>query len=219
MLFSNPLLPDLIVDDLTKTRFDQHAIETIKNDMFGQMEHNVTYPAVVISANEDLKSVSQEIIRRTIICHVSAGLTNTEMMKSNMVKKVQRQIGTAFYREYLRLMMDIIPDMLEELKDDENLVTPDILYKSSEIICDIISQHYDRNIPEYIRKVDIDSYFGEKKTGSNAIQTIKTAWKTNREVFEVKKREGKLIYKAGQTYEAERIIKELPETLLAERSV
>ena len=73
----------IIVDDLTNDRFKQHAIETIKNDHFGIAEHLVNYPAVVISANEDVKAVAPEVIRRTVICRAQAGLTNTEVMSSN----------------------------------------------------------------------------------------------------------------------------------------
>lgn len=69
----------IIVDDLTQTRFSQHAVETIKNDAFGFSDRNLYYPAVVISANEDVKAVAPEIIRRTVICRVQAGLTNTEV--------------------------------------------------------------------------------------------------------------------------------------------
>ena len=96
----------IIVDDLTQTRFSQHAVETIKWDDFGVDAHNVNYPAVVISANEDVKAIAQEVTRRTIICRVQAGLTNTEVMKSNVVRTVQQKMGTAFYREYLRRMLE-----------------------------------------------------------------------------------------------------------------
>ncbi len=95
----------IIVDDLTQVRFNQHAIETIKNDDFGVAENILTYPAVVISANEDVKAVSPEVIRRTVLCHVQAGLKNTELMKNSVVRKVQKNIGTALYREYLRRML------------------------------------------------------------------------------------------------------------------
>lgn len=90
----------IIVDDLTQTRFNQHAVEMIKNDQFGVAESLIHYPAVVISANEDVRAVAQEIIRRTVLCHVQAGLKNTEIMKTSMVRRVQKNIGTAFYREY-----------------------------------------------------------------------------------------------------------------------
>ena len=117
----------IIVDDMVNTRFNQHAIETIKTDDFGVEEHLVHYSAVVISANEDVKAVSPEVIRRTVICRVEAGLTNTEVMQSNVVRTVQKEIGTAFYREYLHRMLEVIPELTEAMKSEEAESAPDIL--------------------------------------------------------------------------------------------
>ena len=206
----------IIVDDLTNTRFNQHAIETIKNDDFGVREHLTFYPAVVISANEDVKAVSQEVIRRTVICRVEAGLTNTEVMKSNVVRTVQQRIGTAFYREYISRMLKEIPSMLDELKDSD-ADAPDILKKSSEIIVSILQEHTS-DLPEYIRPLSLESYFSEKVTGNYARKTIRNAWRANRRAFTVDKRNGELRYNAGAPYEADRLMRELPETLEAHKS-
>ena len=111
----------IIVDDLTNTRFNQHAIETIKNDDFGVADKLLHYPAVVISANEDVKAVAPEVIRRTVICRVQAGLTNTEVMRSSVVRTVQKEVGTALYREYLRRMLGIVSELLEEMKSVVNI--------------------------------------------------------------------------------------------------
>ena len=208
----------IIVDDLTQTRFNQHAIETIKNDDFGVVEDNLAYPAVVISANEDVKAVSPEVIRRTVLCHVQAGLKNTELMKTSVVRKVQKNIGTAFYREYLKRMIAKMPELLDLLKDDEVEGAPDILGTSSRIIHEIISEHAHREIPDYIRRLTLDDYFSEKVTGSQAIKTIQNAWQVNRKAFEVNKKNGTLRYNAMQTWDAERILKELPEDLEAYKS-
>ena len=207
----------IIVDDLTQNRFNQHAIETIKNDDFGVSEHLIHYPAVVISANEDVKAVAPEVIRRTVICRVEAGLTNTEVMKSNIVRKVQQQIGTAFYREYLRRMLDVVPDMMEQLRQDGAESAPDILKCSSDIIVDIFSK-YAEEIPPYVRRLSLEDYFSEKVTGKYAIKTIQTAWRTNRNAFVVNARNNEIRYNAGTVYEADRLIKELPETLEARKS-
>ena len=203
----------IIVDDLTQQRFTQHAVETIKNDSFGVAEKNINYPAVIISANEDVKAVSPEIIRRTVICRVQAGLTNTEVMKSNVVRKVQKNIGTAFYREYLRRMLDHIPELIEELKDDDSPSAPDILNISSVVIKDLIDEYSDIT-PDYVRPLSLIDYFSEKVTGNHAIRTIRSAWKTSKESFRIDKKTNTLQYNAGQTYDADRIIKELPETLV-----
>ncbi len=203
----------IIVDDLTQQRFTQHAVETIKNDSFGVAEKNINYPAVIISANEDVKAVSPEIIRRTVICRVQAGLTNTEVMKSNVVRKVQKNIGTSFYREYLRRMLEKIPDLIEELKDDESPSAPDIMNVSSIVIKDLINE-YNNDAPDYVRELSLIDYFSEKVTGNHAIRTIKSAWKTSKESFRIDKKTNTLQYNAGQTYDADRLIKELPETLV-----
>ena len=208
----------IIVDDLTNTRFNQHAIETIKNDDFGIADHLVYYPAVVISANEDVKAVAPEVIRRTVVCRVQAGLTNTEVMRSNVVRTVQREIGTAFYREYLRRMLEVVPDLLEEIKCDENESAPDILAVSSAIIVSIIKDHTEEDLPAFVRELTLDDYFSERVTGSYAMKVICDAWKTSQTSFEISERTNELRYNAGATWEADRILKELPETLEAHKS-
>ena len=207
----------IIVDDLTNTRFNQHAIETIKNDDFGIAERLVHYPAVVISANEDVKAVAPEVIRRTVICRVQAGLTNTEVMRSSVVRTVQREIGTALYREYLRRMMEVVSRLLEEMKDDASESAPDILAESSRILVGLFAAQTP-TLPGYVRPLTLDDYFSEKVTGSYAIKTIRTAWETNRAAFDVSERFNRLQYDAGATWEADRILKELPETLEARKS-
>ena len=208
----------IIVDDLTNDRFKQHAIETIKNDDFGIAEHLVNYPAVVISANEDVKAVASEVIRRTVICRVQAGLTNTEVMSSNIVRTVQREIGTAFYREYLRRMLDLVPELLEQMKDDEQDSAPDILKTSSQVLMGIFEEYGPEKLPEYIRTLSLEDYFSEKVTGGYAIKIIRDAWKTSRDSFEIYPRANELCYNAGVNYEADRILKELPETLEVRKS-
>ena len=208
----------IIVDDLTNTRFNQHAIETIKNDDFGIADRLVHYPAVVISANEDVKAVAPEVIRRTVVCRVQAGLTNTEVMRSNVVRTVQREIGTAFYREYLRRMLEVVPDLLEEIKCDENESAPDILAVSSAIIVSIIKDHTEEDLPAFVRELTLDDYFSERVTGSYAMKVICDAWKTSQTSFEISERTNELRYNAGATWEADRILKELPETLEAHKS-
>lgn len=208
----------IIVDDLTQTRFNQHAIETIKNDAFGVSEHLLQYPAVVISANEDVKAVAPEVTRRTVICRVQAGLTNTEVMRSSVVRTVQREIGTAFYREYLRKMLEVVSDLLEEMKDDASESAPDILAASSQVLLGIFSACTENDLPSYMRPLTLEDYFSEKVTGRYARETIRNAWQISRSSFEISERVNELRYNAGVTWEADRILKELPETLEPHKS-
>lgn len=182
----------IIVDDLTQTRFNQHAIETIKNDSFGVSDHLLQYPAVVISANEDVKAVAPEVTRRTVICRVQAGLTNTEVMRSSVVRTVQREIGTAFYREYLRKMLEVVSDLLEEMKDDSSESAPDILAASSQVLLGIFSACTENDLPSYMRPLTLEDYFSEKVTGRYARETIRNAWQISRFSFEISERANEL---------------------------
>ena len=208
----------IIVDDLTQTRFNQHAIETIKNDSFGVSDHLLQYPAVVISANEDVKAVAPEVTRRTVICRVQAGLTNTEVMRSSVVRTVQREIGHAFYREYLRKMLEVVSDLLEEMKDDSSESAPDILAASSQVLLGIFSACTENDLPSYMRPLTLEDYFSEKVTGRYARETIRNAWQISRFSFEISERANELRYNAGAPWEANRILKELPETLEPHKS-
>ena len=208
----------IIVDDLTQARFTQHAIETIKNDDFGNLDQLQQYPAIVISANEDVKAVAPEVTRRTIICRVQAGLKNTELMTDNTVRRVQKRISTSFYREYLRRMLEVMPDIIDSLKDDEAEGAHDILATSSKVLLSIINEHTSVEIPGYVRKLTLENYFSEKVTGAHAMKVIREAWLTNRNAFVVRRKSNQLCYNTGQTYEADRLLKELPEDLHAHRS-
>ena len=208
----------ILVDDLTNARFNQHAIETIKNNDFGVADRLLHYPAVVISANEDVKAVAPEVIRRTIICRVQAGLTNTEVMRSKVVRTVQREIGTALYREYLRQMLAIVAELLEKMKSDDSECAPDILAESSRVLVELIQMYSEAPCPSYIRPLTLEDYFSEKVTGSYAIKTIRSAWDISQSSFEISKQKNELRYNTGATWEADRILKELPESLEAYKS-
>ena len=177
----------------------------------------MNYPAVVISANEDVKAVAPEVTRRTVICRVQAGLTNTEVMKSNIVRSVQQKIGTAFYRCYLREMLKVLPDLMEQLKDDDpESEAPDILKVSATILHNLFAEYLEE-VPQYIQALSLDNYFSERVTGRYTLQVIREAWQTNPKAFIVDKRTRTLQYDAGGNWDADRLMKELPETLCARR--
>jgi GTPase SAR1 family protein len=207
----------IIVDDLTQNRFNQHAVETIKNDDFGVAEGLTNYPAVVISANEDVKAVGSEITRRTVICRVQAGLKNSDLIKNNVVRRIQKQIGTAFYREYLRRMLANMPRYLNELQDETAAEAPDILYESSRLLIEILKETAG-GIPSFVRELSLEDYLGERITGEQVMKIIQDEWKYKKDNFEINKKEHKLRYNAKEVYEANRMIKELPEDLEPGRS-
>ena len=114
--------------------------------------------------------------------------------------------------------MEIIPDLQENMKDESSESAPDILAESSRILLEIFNEFAEGELPPYIRALTLEDYFSEKVTGSYAIKTIRNAWNTSRSSFEISEQNNEIRYNAGATWEADRILKELPETLEAHKS-
>ena len=107
--------------------------------------------------------------------------------------------------------------LLEEIKNDASESAPDLLAASSHVLLAMLSDCTD-TLPPYVRPLTLEDYFSEKVTGRYAMTTIRNAWKTSRTSFEISERANELRYNAGAPWEADRILKELPETLEAHKS-
>ncbi|MDR0643838.1 MAG: phospholipase D family protein [Treponema sp.] len=204
----------IVVDDISRDRFVNHIVETVKSDYFGADEQLINYPAIVISANEDVKVVEPELVKRMAVFRVNIGLDNNKARESaNAVLKAQKDIGMAFYCEYLRHMMPIVSDILDTLRyDDEIEFSPDILAMSSEVLTTIIRENTEET-PEFVRNLSFSDYFGSKIIADVAIKKIKDAWKRDRKAFLIDKKADELQYNAMDYHEAVRIVKELPAEL------
>ncbi|MHB9294939.1 hypothetical protein PilKf_00671 [Pillotina sp. SPG140] len=203
----------LIIDDLDKERFDRNAGGIIKTDYFGTDEPLINYPAVIISANEDIKALSPEYTRRSVVCRVEGGITTIEAAESSVVERVQKRIGTALYREYLGRMLDGMPDFFAQLESKDAVLYPDILATSSQILCTLITECGDGSQPHWVRDLTFKDYFSEKVIGAYARETIRTAWRIDKKSFKIDVAIGKLSYNAKENHEAKYLRKELPEYL------
>jgi len=203
----------VVFDDMVVSRFNNHAAEAIKNDSFGYNEGLINFPVVVISANEDVKVVTGDISRRTICCRVNIGLDTTEAMKSNSVRRIQRNIKTAFYRYYLGKILEGMDKFIEPMFDPKIDQSVDILEYSSKVLLDIFREFIPGDLPEYICELKIDDYFDEKVTSTYAKKTITNTWKFNKDQFEVDTKKNILKFKSEDLHEINRIRKELPDSL------
>jgi hypothetical protein len=206
----------IIVDDLTQTRFAQHATETIKNDEFGVVEDLNHYPAVVISANEDVKAVAPEIARRTVVCHVQAGLKNTELMKPTSSGGYSAISGRDV-SEYLRRMLEMMPELLNDMKSDDQDEAP--AYSKS-------IEHPLRPAPGACGSpfaflyptLDPGRLFRRQGNRRAGHQENPNRLVGQPESLDVNKKSGQLRYNAGESWEANYILKELPEDLEASKT-
>lgn len=203
----------IIYDDMVYSRFNNHAAEAIKDDTFGFDQGLSNYPIIVISANEDVKVVTGDISRRTVLCRVNIGLDTTELLKNNSVKRIQRNISTSMYRYYLGKVLDGFEVFTSPMYDPTEDNSVDILNYSSKILRQIFKEFSNKPLPEYIREIEINDYFDEKITSSYVTKTIETAWLHNKKQFVVDRKRNTLKYISDDNFEVARLKKELPSSL------
>ena len=208
----------IIYDDMVASQFNSHAGKVVKNDTYGLYEGLDNYPAVVISANEDVKVITQDLTRRIVTCRVTIGLDTTRAMKSNSIRRIQKNITTALFRHYLGLVLDRLDEFVMPMYDEHNDESVDAIKFSSQILVEIFSTYDEDELPQYIKELCIDDYFDEKVTSTYAIKAIQTAWKYNRDRFTINNKRNILRFTLNDHHEIKRICKELPDSLQAKVS-
>jgi hypothetical protein len=200
----------IVIDDVSQKRFGSHVVEIIKGDNFCVAERLSGCPAVVFSANEDVKAMKPEITKRAVVCWTRIELPHVEAKNISVGSRVRKNIGDAFYREYLRRMLKEMPRIMNEIKTEGGDSKLDVFAISSKIICEIIEGHMDEKPPFFVHELNFDDYFGDKVIGSQVIEKIRRAWSVNKKMFKIDKKNGELQYQAEDKYETERIFSELP---------
>lgn len=208
----------LFYDDVISKNFNEYGVKLIKHEDFGLDEYLDNYPCVVITGNEDIKAVEQYVSRRVALCHVTCGITNMQLIKNSIAKTIQKKIGTALYREYLRRMMERLPDAMEQLKDENHKEIVDLIAISSEVLNEILLENTSEILPDFMNHVSLENFFDEHQTSATAIQAIQECWKTSSEMFNVFRKKNILQIKYGNHWEALTMKKQLPPNLCPEVS-
>ena len=113
-----------------------------------------------------LPSISQDIAKRVLICRIDTKIDREVGVKnSRRVNESMRNIGTAFFSEYVGRMIPVVLEMAEMMKQSEDNLEyfPDILAESSKVIYQMIKELL---LKKYGRKA--------KEFGNNMHALIKT---------------------------------------------
>lgn len=209
----------VMIEDLAKQQYTNHYEQVIKNDYFGIMENLSHYPAVSITANK-IESLTQDATKRTV--YFRSEITTDKTTGARNAKRVNDTIGNAtnaLFGEYVRRMIPVVKAMEERMMNGERDYMPDILHESSKVILDIFSECYDASLPEYVRILSFEDYFGDIVVGRTAIDRLKTFWEKQRDGFTVNERDNTLIFTISEhsDYELGYIANELPSSLNAKK--
>ena len=206
------------IDDLAKTQYDAHFEKVIKDDNWGILERFLNYPSLVITTNK-LASLKPDISKRVVTCRIDSRIDKESGARnSKKINESLKQASNALFSEYSRRMFTVIEEMSSAMREGNEDYFPDIFDLSSKVLLDIFDEYSDEK-PEYIQQLSYSDYFGDLAIGKHAINQIKTAWRTEPKMFEVKKKENKLIYtypENGRLYELKYLQEELPPALEAQ---
>lgn len=208
----------ILFDDIQKKRYETNSEEIIKYadqlPELGLKEH----PIIIITSN-DIDSLKPEYQKRSISFHFDQKLESMQAISATKyINDLIKSMTNSFYREYLRRMIPKVNEMIHKIENEEyeNNCYPDIYQLSSQIILDIFDD-YDIVKPKYIKKLTFEKdYFGDNIKSEHALQIILDAWKNNKNLFIIDRKHNKLKYITEHSYEAKKIVNELPISLEAQ---
>lgn len=179
-------------------------IDEIDNRYIGYMEPTIKdvdscencfreHQPMVLFASNSVTDPKEIIRKRMVFLKLEGGLPSnidTEAFKGkgNALKK---RLGTGFYREYLRRMLDVVAEMTEYILYDESIPDdyyPDLMAVSSETILSIL-RDFGYDIPLYMRKLTWNNDYSVNATyiAEDAISEIRNMYKLHRNSFVIRR--------------------------------
>ena len=107
-----------------------------------------------MNAGQD--TFDSELRKRALVVYTGASLpdhhTSEARKRRRRLKEIKKDLGTALYREYLKRIMPLVRDGIDEPLD--------VLEISSSVLMDLISEYADfgDKLPGWCRKVTVEEY-------------------------------------------------------------
>jgi hypothetical protein len=144
----------LLIDDVTRDKFTSHVPDLVRTDH----EMSALYAPVVLTTNRDVSAVPPDLTKRMVTCHIDAAIPENRSVGERIARRALREIGTAFYRAYLKRLIPEVAAMRAEI-DAEAAQFPDLLARSSEILGELFGEALGQR-PAWARRLGFQDYFG-----------------------------------------------------------
>ena len=147
--------------------------------------------AMIVFASNDIKDPGEPIRKRMVFFKTDGALPSTvdkiawEATGNNIIKN----LGTAFYREYLRRMIVKVRDISDYIIHSKDLTEdyyPDLMKISSETITEILTD-YGYSVPKYITKLNWNKDYSIDSNCDTAINEIVDLYNTDKKLFNITK--------------------------------
>lgn len=204
-------------DDTPAATLNRILEPLLKQDYYGIKERRINYPSVVFASNS--QSFKDFATKRAVLCKIDNVLDRQKAKKYEPVlQSIEAKATSALFSKYALEMFKEISKLEKEMavnKENPDLYLPDILASSSKVLYNIFKKHLGNNMPDYIRLLTNDDYFGDIAIGDFAIKKIKEMYKVSPSSFETDYRNNSLKYTFTNKVEATNICDELPQVLCA----
>lgn len=127
----------LLIDDVTPDRMGKYVPDMVRTD------HDMAdiYAPIVLTTNKDVTSIPADLTKRMVTCHIDASLPDSRALQTESPRRLQKEIGTALYRQYLTLMLPHARAMRGEMDHGGGKTIPDVFVLSSRILLALLDQH------------------------------------------------------------------------------
>jgi hypothetical protein len=137
----------LLIDDVNRDRFTRQVPDLVKFDR----DRSSLYAPVIISTNKQVSAVSPDIRKRAVVCLIDAAIPDQHTPSKEIAHRAHADIGTNFYRAYLKRLLPMLPTMREQIAE-RPMAPPDLLEVSSALIRDLMGS-YVESMPGWMKPV------------------------------------------------------------------
>ena len=175
----------ILFDDVNPKRWGLNCKEMVKEDAFlSKKEQFTNHPTFIMTSNG--VHVPSEVVKRTVVIRLDNQLTTDAAADNERpMAMLQKRIGNAFYREYLRRMFPKAMDIMHKVRNidlEDNSI--DIYKVSSDVVIDVLKD-FGFNLPCEMQSFTWADYMGENTISANAIEEISRLYRAEPKRFTV----------------------------------
>ncbi|MCI9077390.1 MAG: lantibiotic ABC transporter [Lachnospiraceae bacterium] len=152
-------------------------------------ENQIEEQPMLLFASNNVTDPDETIRKRMVLLRFNSSLPSSidQNAYKGMGNAVIKRLGTAFYREYLKRMLDIVSNELDYIIHDKNIPDsyyPDLMAPSSDTIMAIISG-YGYSVPGYMHHLSWNHDYSVNAgfIAEDAINEIKQLYQQNKKSF------------------------------------
>jgi hypothetical protein len=147
----------IVVDDISPDKFREPAKTLIKRDI-----QTGNFPVLVLSTNQDVRSVEPDILKRAVVVHADASTPISMAAANSFVARINRRLGTSLYHRYVNRMLTSWPSFMDEFHSTQaaedailnSAHAADLIRLSSSILQSVLVEALGL-VPEWYSQIEI----------------------------------------------------------------